>query len=156
MRRAWSRILVAALTIGLVGLYPLLAPTPHRIDPAHFDLITKGMTKDQVEAIFGVPAGRYDWAEDDGHAQYRVYFRLIQSMREARPTSGDDVESKAFHKVFREVHSRGPQTQLTWTSRHGSLAAWFDQDDRVVSTHVSTEVRVTPPWQRWWSRYWKK
>jgi hypothetical protein len=156
MRRAWSRILVAAPIIGLVGIYPLLAPTPHRIDPAHFDLIVKGMSKDQVEAIFGVPAGQYDWAEDNGHAHYRLHFHLIQSVRQARPTGGDDLESEMMYKIFREVHSRGPQTELTWTSRHGSLAAWFDQDDRVVSTHVSTEVRVTPPWQRWWSRYWKK
>ena len=150
------RILVAALIVGLLGLYPLLAPTPHRIDPAHFELIVKGMSKDQVEAIFGVSAGKYDWAEDNGHAHYWLHFHLIQSLRQARPTDGDDVESKVFHKIFREVHSRGPQTQLTWTSRHGSLAAWLDEDDRVVSTHVSTEVRVTPPWQRWWSRYWKK
>jgi len=33
-----------------------------RIDEAHFQLITEGMTEAEVEAIFGVPAGSYDWA----------------------------------------------------------------------------------------------
>src|SRR5437773_11169837 len=60
------RWLVAIALVGLLGLYPLLAPTPHRIDQAHADLIVQGMTKEQVEAIFGVPAGQYDWAEQDG------------------------------------------------------------------------------------------
>jgi hypothetical protein len=37
-------------------LWTMLAPPPHRIDEAHFQLITEGMTGAEVEAIFGVPA----------------------------------------------------------------------------------------------------
>ena len=55
--RRWNRIPLAALIVLITFLYPLLAPTPHRIDGVHADLITTGLTKDQVEAIFGVPAG---------------------------------------------------------------------------------------------------
>jgi hypothetical protein len=56
------RSAIAVLLIGTLFLYPLLAPPPHCIDEAHFQLITEGMTEAEVEAIFGVPAGSYDWA----------------------------------------------------------------------------------------------
>jgi hypothetical protein len=53
---------VIMLLIGTLFLYPLLAPTPHRIDEAHFQLIAEGMTEAEAGAIFGAPAGAYDWA----------------------------------------------------------------------------------------------
>jgi hypothetical protein len=158
------RILLAALIVGLVGFYPLLAPTPHRIDKAHCDRIAIGMTKDEVEAIFGVPAGQYDWAEEDGHARFLFYLQLVdaeavlRTRLEAkyRETSveadGDDTVALG---AFREVRVPS-QTSLTWTSRHGSFMVRFDDNERVVSTNASTEVRLVPPWKRWWTRYWKK
>src|SRR5262245_3508603 len=151
MRRRWNRMLLAALIASITFFYPLLAPTAHRIDPAHFELIVAGMTKEQVEAIFGVPAGQYDWAEDDSHRRLHFYFRLRQAEYMLLAASSDNRNEITFRS-----RAAGPQSELTWTSRHGSLSAWLDEDDRVVSTHISTEVRVTPPWQRWWSRYWKK
>src|SRR5262245_12472544 len=63
MKSRFSLGLLAALIAGITLFYPLLAPTPHRIDEAHFKLIEKGMSLAQVEAIFGVPSGNYDWAE---------------------------------------------------------------------------------------------
>jgi len=62
--RRWKQIVLALLIASIALFYPLLAPTPHRIDQGHADLIVQGMTKEQVEAIFGVPAGQYDWAEE--------------------------------------------------------------------------------------------
>jgi hypothetical protein len=151
MRRAWNRILLAALIVLITFLYPLLAPTPHRIDQAHADLIVQGMTKDQVEAIFGVPAGAYDWAEPDS----------------VGPFIWLDFEGDGFADVL--VHSNGGgatlspvlvwnprRTSLTWTSRHGSFTLWFDINEQVVNNNAMTEVRIVPPWQRWWNRYWKK
>src|SRR5262245_44743117 len=72
----WPRRLIALFLISLLGLYPLLAPPPHRIDQAHCDLIKKGMTKDEVESIFGVPPGEYDFAEQkfSGY-KFRVWVR---------------------------------------------------------------------------------
>jgi hypothetical protein len=66
--RRFSRLLLLVLVAIVIGFYPLLAPTPHRIDQAHFELIQDGMTKADVEAIFGVPPGQYDWAEADSVA----------------------------------------------------------------------------------------
>ena len=82
MRRRWNRMLLAVLIASIALFYPLLAPTPHRIDQAHADLIVRGMTKEQVELIFGVPAGEYDWAEVklDESVFYRTatsYFAVI-------------------------------------------------------------------------------
>jgi hypothetical protein len=45
---------------------------------------------------------------------------------------------------------------LTWTSRHGAFIVWFDEWERVVSVNSSTDVRIVPPWQRWWNQYLKK
>src|SRR5262245_24874963 len=67
MRRCRKIVLVGAV-VAVSFLYPLLAPTAHRIDRAHFDLIKDGLTRTDVEAIFGVPPGEYDWAEQDGSA----------------------------------------------------------------------------------------
>jgi hypothetical protein len=39
------RATTVVLLIGTLFLYPLLAPPPHRIDEAHFQLITEGMTE---------------------------------------------------------------------------------------------------------------
>jgi hypothetical protein len=39
------RATILLLLIGTLFLYPLLAPPPHRIDEAHFQLITEGMTE---------------------------------------------------------------------------------------------------------------
>ena len=53
------RFLLAALIVGLVGLYPLLAPTPHRIDPAHFDLMRVARARrDIVSAAMADPDDR--------------------------------------------------------------------------------------------------
>jgi hypothetical protein len=51
---------VTALAL-ITFLYPLGAPPRHRIDERHFKLIRPGMTEAEVEAIFGAPAGVYDW-----------------------------------------------------------------------------------------------
>jgi hypothetical protein len=152
MCRRWNRILLAALIVLITFLYPLLAPTPHRIDPAHADLIVRGMTKEQVETIFGVPAGEYDWAEAAGglalwHYRGRLALRL----------SRENLVARRNRAVAVATNVRGPipVSILTWTSRHGSFAVWFDDND-LVSTNAMTEVRIVPPWQRWWNQFWKK
>jgi outer membrane protein assembly factor BamE (lipoprotein component of BamABCDE complex) len=151
MRRRWKRMLLAALIASITFLYPLLAPTPHRIDQAHADLIVQGMTKEQVEAIFGVPAGTYDWAEEVVRTRHRFYVSRIHiSMSAIKRDNDNQVVSAPVD--FREYH---PRTSLTWTSRHGSFAVWLD-GERVVSTDAWAEVRIVPPWQRWWTRVWKK
>jgi hypothetical protein len=79
--RRWKQLLLALLIASITFFYPLLAPTPHRIAQAHADLIIAGMTKEQVEAIFGVPEGSYDWAEHEIHP---VHLRLIEVMARER------------------------------------------------------------------------
>lgn len=76
MRRRWTRMPLITLIVLITFLYPLLAPTPHRIDQTHADFIVRGMTKQQVEAIFGVPAGSYDWAEPESVSPFMVWFDL--------------------------------------------------------------------------------
>jgi len=68
MKKRIRRGLLMTLVAVVAFFYPLLAPMPHRVDETHFNLIEKGMSRAQVEAIFGVPPGEYDWAESDGSA----------------------------------------------------------------------------------------
>jgi len=154
--RRWKGILLAALIASIAFLYPLLAPTPHRIDPAHADLIVRGMTKEQVEAIFGVPAGRYDWAEENRDEIFAHYQKMISYYVEMSHLTID--ENGAAERIVRHVRPAKAhwQTSMTWTSRHGSFSIRFDQDERVASTSASRQVRIVPPWQRWWNQYWKK
>src|SRR5262245_40071369 len=162
MRRRWNRMLLVALIASIAFFYPLLAPTPHRIDQAHADLIVRGMTKEQAEAIFGVPAGQYDWAEDGGRERYLIYLGLLELHRtrlDAKLRKALVAQDDGANEVVLSALSRVqqlPKTGFVWTSRHGSFMVWFDENERVISTRVWSDVRVVPPWQRWWSRHWKK
>src|SRR5215475_126609 len=74
MKRRLSQCLMIVLLATITLFFPLLA-SPHRIDEAHRDLIREGLTAAEVESIFGVPAGTYDWAvaEDSYKLQYTRY-----------------------------------------------------------------------------------
>jgi hypothetical protein len=122
-------------------LYPLLAPTAHRIDAEHCDRIKAGMTRAEVEAILGVPAGRYDWAEPD-RAVHRHLFKAVR-MAHRIQTEQMTVQFRSGVNGLREA---------SWVSRHGAFAVSFDDDDRVVSSSRRGGVRIVPPWQRWWQR----
>jgi len=130
--RTWPRMLTAGILIAIVGAYPLLAPPPHRIDQAHFDRIDNSMTRGQVEAVFGVPPGEYDWAEENPDSfSRRLVFRT--------------------HPILIERDLTGSRRQPSaWTSRHGAFWVHWDEQDRVFFTTMMPDVRIVPPWQRWW------
>jgi hypothetical protein len=135
MRRL-SRLLMLALLAVVAGFYPLLAPTPHRIDQTHFDLIEPRMTVANVEAIFGVPPGSYDWAE-----QHPYYFGLVIDR------FGFDIGlPNPPGEVLRESE---PVLWQAWISRHGAFTVAFDSQGRAVRKHQN-DTRIVPPWQRWW------
>jgi hypothetical protein len=153
MRRC-SRSLLLIATVAVGFLYPLLAPTAHRTDAEHCDRIKAGMTRADVEAILGVPAGRYDWAEPDG-AAYRHLFKAvrmahrIQTERMAVLSELGDLQVDRgiqFLTAMRLDVAR----EASWVSRHGVFAVTFDDDDRVISSNHHGGVRIVPPWQRWW------
>jgi hypothetical protein len=139
-------MLLFILIVSITFFYPLLAPTPHRIDQAHAKLIVQGMTKQQVEAIFGVPAGSYDWAEPESISPFMIWFDLDGDVLVHQNGGSSAVLLQGFPR----------RTNGTWTSRHGAFTVWFDMNDHVVGTNAATEVRIVPPWQRWWRSYWKK
>ena len=60
MRRYLKHGVPVGLFLLVTLFYPLLAPTPHRIDEAHFKQIRIGMTLEEVASIFGAPPGKYD------------------------------------------------------------------------------------------------
>jgi hypothetical protein len=146
MRRP-LRHFALALLIGTAFVYPLLAPAPHRIDEEHYRLIQPGMTEADVEAIFGVPAGAYDWAVADA-----VMLGFLS-----------DLETKIHLEA--EWHARqrprqrpsqalGRPRVKTWTSRHGVFGIGFDNHGKIAMTGAGAETRVRfdYPWQRWWRR----
>jgi hypothetical protein len=47
------RATAVVLLIGTLFLYPPLAAPPHRIDEAHFQVITEGMTEAEVDWFLG-------------------------------------------------------------------------------------------------------
>lgn len=131
--RRWSRFLMAGMLVAVVGLYPLLAPPLHRIDQVHFERISHRMSREQVEEIFGVPPGEYDWAEEDPDS-----FLVRLRYRFSQPWSWTETRTQPS----------------VWISRHGNFWVSFDDENRVISTMIASEVRIVPPWQRWW-RNWK-
>jgi hypothetical protein len=153
MRRFISRFLLIALLAVVIGFYPLLAPTPHRIDQAHFELIQEGMTQSEVAAIFGVPAGRYDWAEAD--------YPTI-SLKITHKTAINLQAIETIPVKFKPIDSTGTVFRFDalaserWVSRHGAFTLFFNDQGRVASRSAWTSVRIEPPWKRWWALVWRK
>jgi hypothetical protein len=146
MRRSKLRILLIAMLVAVLGAFPLLAPTPHRIDQEHFELLKEGMTRAEVKAIFGVPAGKYDWAEADWRAIWLDlgYFRASN----AQPKVSWTELGVAAEDIAALVGLPLPAEQ--WVSRHGSFTVHFDGGGR-LDWRYSSGSRIEPPWQRWWS-----
>jgi hypothetical protein len=164
-----SRIVLIVVLTGLLGLYPLLAPPPHRIDQSHADLVTKGMSREQVEAIFGVPPGDYDWAEVDGNTATLLFLSdlLLQdstSIGKVGDIDGDgavdlNVSTPQSSTLVLDLSGRvlgDLESSSTWTSRNGSFTIWFDSSGRVSSTNMRSDVKIVPPWQHWRTRFWHK
>ena len=152
MKRRIGRSLVAVALVALTLLLPLLL-SPHRIDEAHRNLIREGMTAADVENIFGVPAGTYDWAvldERDGRrlAYYRVLALYEQAI--AIKSAQTSPTAKQLAKVFR--NSNWAENARTWTSRHGSVTIYFNQAGQVTWLSGWEKVRIEPPWKKWWDK----
>jgi hypothetical protein len=153
----FSRFLVLVLVAIVIGFYPLLAPTSHRIDPAHFELIQEGMSRADVEAIFGVPPGQYDWAEPD--PAYLKRAKLVSAIHmainraEMRYAAASSVQ-QSFRSAL--LVRDEPTTRETWGGRHGIFAVRFGPDGTVVSTSGPQRVRMVPPWQRWCKAIWER
>jgi hypothetical protein len=141
----FARFLLVVLVVTITGLYPLVAPPPHRIDQAHFALIKGGMTKADVERIFGVAPGLYDWAEE---TPTWMNLALIDG---TSSTLIINEHHTPFSWPLLNLHS--PDSSVcSWVSRHASFTVIFD--DRVAWT-IGGESRITPPWKRWWHLFWK-
>ena len=164
-----SRIVLIVILTGLLGLYPLLAPPPHRIDQSHADLIIRGMSREQVEAIFGVPPGDYDWAESDGDSATLLLLsdlllRDSTSLQKVANIDGDGavdliITTPQSGTVVVDLAGRLVQninSSSTWTSRQGSFTIWFDASGHVTFTNLKSDVTIVPPWQRWRTRFWHK
>lgn len=135
----FARCVLLGLLAVVVGFYPLLAPTPHRIDDDHFALIQDGMTKTEVEAILGVPAGEYDWAEQS-------YTGLSWALAVKFLEHDGRQEGMAVRFLLASLET--PTTEK-WVSRHGVFAVQFNGEGRVVCTFMEGEAKIVPPWQRW-------
>ena len=176
MRRFLSRSSLVLLLLIVTLFYPLLAPPAHRIDKDHFELIQKGMTLDEVEAIFGKPPGNYDWAVADGatirlwnvatgnqiwtgSAGNGVKYETIVVDTFSNDALWADVVAVASPKTTKTryfttlfVESGTTANIKTWTSRHGTCMIWFDQKSRVSGKTGWETSRVELPWSKWWKK----
>ena len=112
---------VFALLTILLGM-PLLL-TPHRIRRSTLALIKAGMTEAEVEELLGVKAGNYD-------GYYPGFANIAHGFT---------------------PDPRLPRPWKTWTSRHGCVEVWFDNQQR-VSWH---RVYGAAPGS-WWVRLWEE
>jgi hypothetical protein len=153
MRQFKLRILVLVAAVAVLFGFPLLAPTPHHIDQAHFEMIQNSMTKAEVEAVFGVPPGQYDWAEPEPMYARHVWFLMAMRLAESEHTATTSVGHD--RRLVRLMRSE-PTISETWASRHGVFTVHFDSDHRVVVKNGARGVRIVPPWQRWWKAIWER
>ena len=165
MRRL-KRGVPVGLFLLVAFFYPLLAPTAHRIDEAHFEQISAGMTLEEVESRFGAPAGSYDWAvPKDPSIMYwdvasglevkQASFPTITSMTVNRASDDSivwDIRSaQASERLYTRIVDftvKRRSGSRTWTSRHGASTIFFDENNRVTSKSWG-ETRLEPPWHDW-------
>jgi hypothetical protein len=140
----FARGLLLVLLAVVVGIFPLLAPTPHRIDHDHFALIQDGMTKAEVEAIFGVPPGEYDWAEQS-YAGQTLWTSAVSLMQQ-----GDRQNQAVVRFLLASLETAATET---WVSRHGAFSVQFNGDGRVVCTFSGGDTEIVPPWRHWWRQF---
>jgi hypothetical protein len=138
------RIVVVGLVACVGFFFPLLAPTRHRIDHQHFQLIKSGMSAAEVEAIFGVGAGEYDWAVMDTEAALWLVDLAVLEARIVQYETG--TRMSALFEVSPKLEKR------QWISSHGIYTVFIDTDGRVASKHALGRTRIEYPWQRWWHK----
>jgi hypothetical protein len=146
------RATVIVLLIGTLFLYPLLAPPPHRIDEAHFQVIAEGMTEAEVDAIFGVPAGSYDWARPK--MEY-IYLEAVVEAQQLhlRLALNRSIEKHELGVRLTEPSPTPPVHETrNWISRHGAFGISLDERGRVVSKHHGGETRIEFPWRPLWQK----
>jgi hypothetical protein len=147
MKHRLARAAVVVLLAAIGFFYPLLAPTPHRVDREHFRLIRPGMTEGEVEAIFGVPAGGYDWAVQDENSRIEMLLPFMDGWESKIP--GDQLAFSGRTMFISARH--GPKAHFkTWISRHGVFYVALNQQGRVAATGIWVGARSEPPWLRWW------
>jgi hypothetical protein len=158
MKRRLGRGLLVMFLAAITLFFPLLA-APHRIDQAHRELIRTGMTVAEVEAIFGVPAGDYDWAVRDPVHDLIEFYMLDELLVAAQVQHANERSGKEQAEASSTVLHFALGNRLhgqTWTSRHGSVRICFDDAGRVTDIGAWHNSHVVPPWQRWWRSYLKK
>jgi hypothetical protein len=160
----FRRAAVLILFVVIALFFPLLAPPPHRIDEEHFALIRKGMTEAEVEAIFGVPEGSYNWAVGD--PEFSLWMDVLVELEYVQQQAVIVLNEREFNREFSRktrqwftpwaswVMQRGDVRNVkTWISRHGSFYVATNSNGLVVSKGQMGKPRIEPPWQRWWRRF---
>jgi hypothetical protein len=126
------RMIAVKFLVGATFVYPLVAPPSHRIDEAHFRLIRAGMTEAEVEGIFGVPAGVYDW---------------VMVLEEKYQTV---IAPDPYSNAIVAIHTQYDPESRVWISRHGIYGVTVDQENCVRTVHgFIGGPRIEPPWKRW-------
>jgi hypothetical protein len=127
------RGLAAAAMVAITLLMPLFAPPKHRINVASFCSIQLGMTEEEVETIFGVPAGQYYPVKIANGLASRVGDSSKNMISSGLPLiTGDQVEWKH------------------WTSNGGSFNVGF-RNGRVVCA-IGWRNGTWETWRDAWRR----
>jgi hypothetical protein len=112
------------------ALYPLVGP-PYPIDPAAFDRIRLGMSREEVKAAIGEPGGEYDGPSPPRWGTLEIGSRPV-------------VREGGMHY---DHNWEGQEQKYILHVRHGKefwLEVVFGDDDRVIGYYLEK------PRQNWW------
>lgn len=146
------RAVILLLLLATLVFYPLLAPTPHRIDEDHFELITDGMTEAEVEGIFGVPAGSYDWARPKSEYLYLVALLEAQHLEVQFVLNERIAQHEPGMRLAVPTPRQTAQQTRNWIGRHGAFAVILDERGRVVNKRKGGSTEIVFPWRDWWGK----
>jgi hypothetical protein len=149
MKRRLRRTAALALLVGVTFFYPLLAPPAHRIDLDHLRLVKQGMTEADVEAVFGVPAGGYDWVVQGDAWRVAAFIPLEGAIFDV---AGDHQLAFSATTMFISARHGRHCTFKTWYSRHGVYHVAFNEQGRVAATGSWGKSGLKPAWRVWWEK----
>ncbi len=143
MRKKLRWLLVAFGVFATVALLTWAMLPSHRIHKAAFDQIKEGMTKAEVESLFGVPAGVYCRRSTlfDVFASEKAGIEPIMVL----PVHQFEKHVKILY--WKPHHHEPHQFLLCWISCEGACVINFDANG-IVQNQRFHPVWEPPLWQR--------
>jgi hypothetical protein len=116
-------VFIVLLSLAALLAHIVLRNPGRKIDFTSFETIKEGMTRAEVESLFGVPPGRY----------VGLLFPRI--------------DERLFPCVFKMWREEAASYQLTWMSEYARITVGFSEQGKVIASSF-TKIEIAGTYDR--------